>query len=396
MTELGGVVDLLERQRDEGLHDGAQVYVSRGGKTLLDAAVGESAPGRPLRQDDLMLWYSSSKPSTTVAVLQLWERGHLGLDDPVGRYIDGWGNGKERSTIRMLLVHTGGFAMTGNPLPDEDVSYAKSVARIAAHPVEYEPGTKAGYHLTSSWKVLGAVVEAVDGRPIDQYLAGEVFGPAGMENCRLGIPPDEQATLGDRIVPVDGRGHGMPKRQADGSFVLVPYRVERIHNQPWYIAKVEPGGFVRGPARELGRLYESLLGFGPPLLEPRTVELMKANHRVGMRDRTFGGLKVPWGLGVQTSGGMSGGPGRRAFGHGGMASSLGLADPDLGLVFVVIANGLPDWLAHERRIYGLTDAVYSAFGEEAARFRRSAHPPPETATLTGWAAVQGAEKQPGS
>ena len=29
-----------------------------------------------------MLWYSSSKPGTAVAVLQLWERDRLGLDDP--------------------------------------------------------------------------------------------------------------------------------------------------------------------------------------------------------------------------------------------------------------------------------------------------------------------------
>ena len=79
------VLEVLEHQRGDDLHDCAQVYVSLGGEVLLDAAIGESRPGRPLRTDDVMLWYSSGKPLTTVAVLRLWERGLLGLDDPIAR-----------------------------------------------------------------------------------------------------------------------------------------------------------------------------------------------------------------------------------------------------------------------------------------------------------------------
>jgi len=52
---------------------------------------------------------------------------------------------------------------------------------------------------------------------------------------------------------------------------MVPYRIDQYHNEPWFIAKVEPGGGMRGPARELGNFYESLLGYGRPVLEGRTV-----------------------------------------------------------------------------------------------------------------------------
>jgi CubicO group peptidase (beta-lactamase class C family) len=366
---LSEVVETLERQRVDGLHDGAQAYVSRFGEPLLDVAVGESAPGRALEADDVMLWYSAGKPVTTTAVLQLWERGRLGLDDPVADYVAGWGAGKERVTIRHVLTHTGGFTMTGKgELFDTDIPYADAVARIAAHPAEWEPGTKAGYHPTSGWKILGAIVEAVDGRPIGRYAADEVFGPAGMKESRLGIPPDEQATLGDRLVPVAWKGHAFAF-QDDSGLRMVPYHIERIHNEAWHVAKVEPGGGMRGPARELGRLYESLLGFGPPVLELRTVEVMGAVHRYGLPDVIFGGQKTPWGLGVQVAGGMSGGPGRRAFGHGGMASSRGLADPDAGLVAVLVCNGLPDPIKNERRMFAFTDAVYRAFGDELAHLR---------------------------
>jgi CubicO group peptidase (beta-lactamase class C family) len=90
-------------------------------------------------------------------------------------------------------------------------------------------------------------------------------------------------------------------------------------------------------------------------------------HRYGLRDATFGNM-IPWGLGMQIE--FSGGPGRRAFGHGGMASSRGLADPELGLVIVMVANGLAGYFEAEQRVLEVTDAVYSALGDDAARVRR--------------------------
>jgi CubicO group peptidase (beta-lactamase class C family) len=369
--DLTPVVELLERQRADDLHDCAQAYVSLRGQVLLDTAIGESRAGRALQPDDLMLWYSSSKPVTTVAVLQLWERDLLGLDDPVAKYVDGWGAGKERCTIRHVLTHTGGFPMhSGGESFDEDLSYADAVARIAAHEAEWEPGTGAGYHPSSGWKVLGAVVEAIDGRPIDQYVREEVFAPLGMDLCRLGVPVDEQARFGDRLVPVAWKGHGMIRR-VDGALQMVPYKIDRIHNQPWHIAKVEPGGGGRGPARELARLYESLLGFGPPVLDVRTVEVMAAIHRRGLKDVTFG-LSMPWGLGVQRA--FTGGTSRRAFGHSGMASSRGLADPEIGLAMVIVCNGLPSYIPNEERFIELTDAVYSALGDDVASVRQEVRP----------------------
>ena len=373
-SAVSAILDTLERERADGLHYGAQVYVSRHGEPVLDTAVGESVPGRALQRDDVMLWYSAGKPVTTTAVLQLWERGRLGLDDRVADHIAGWGAGKEEVTIRQVLIHTGGFTMAGKgELFDRDVSYAEAVARIAAHPAEWVPGTKAGYHPTSGWKILGAIVEAVDGRPIDRYVADEVLGPAGMKESRLGILAADQAALGPRLAPVHWTGHALAVQDESG-LRMVPYHIERIHNEAWHVAKVEPGGGMRGPARELGRLYESLLGFGPPLLEPRTVEVMTAVHRYGLPDVIFGGMKTPWGLGVQVAGGMSGGPGRRAFGHGGMASSRGFADPDAGLVAVLVCNGLPDPIRNEQRMFAFTDNVYRAFGDELTHLRIPARP----------------------
>jgi len=361
------VIGLLEHGREAGWHPGAQCYVSWRGEPLLDAAVGESSAGRALRTDDLMLWYSAGKPLTTIAVLQLWEQGRLGLDDRVAAFIADWGGGKERATVRHLLTHTGGFPMFGIDPFDRDVTYAEGVALVAAHPADWEPGTAAAYHASSAWRILGAIVEAVDGRPIDRYVHDEVLAPLGLTSSYLGIPLDEQTRLGDRIVPVAWTGHMLPKVDAGGGVRMVPYRIDEVHNQPWHIAKVEPGGGMRGPARELGRFYESLLGYGPAVLDSRTVEVMGAIHRYGLKDAVLGRAN-PWGLGVQVE--FSGGTTRRAFGHGGMASSRGLADPECGLVIVVVASGLAGFKVAEQRLLEVTDAVYTALGDEVAPLRK--------------------------
>lgn len=370
--DLNQIVALLERGREAGWHLGAQCYVSWHGEVLLDVAVGESERGRELRTDDLMLWYSAGKPLTVAAILQLWDEDELSLDDPISMYVDGWAAGKERATIRHVLTHTGGFPMYGKrDLYGHDLSYAEAVAQIAEHPAEWEPGRAAGYHPTSGWKILGAIVEAIDGRSIDQYLAEEVLAPARCEQASLGISLDQQAELGSSVVPVHWNGYAVPVPQADGGMRMVPYHAEEVNNQDWNIAKVEPGAGMRGPASALGRFYESLLGHGDAILDSRTIEVMTAVHRHGLKDGLFG-RDVPWGLGVQVE--FSGGTSRRAFGHSGMATSRALADPECGLVVVLITNTLAGFFENEQRHFEVTNAAYSSLGKAVSAIRQEATP----------------------
>jgi hypothetical protein len=57
-----------------------------------------------------------------------------------------------------------------------------------------------------------------------------------------------------------------------------------------------------------------------------------------------------------------------------MASSRGLADPEIGLVSVVVCNGLPGYLENEQRFLELTDATYRALGDDVARIRQDVRP----------------------
>ena len=116
------------------LHIGAQLYVSCEGQTIGDLALGEAREGVAMRADTLMLWMSSIKPITAVAIAQIWERGELVLDDPVARHIPEFAaNGKERVTIRHVLTHTGGFP--GVVLNWAGEPWEKIIAELCAAPL---------------------------------------------------------------------------------------------------------------------------------------------------------------------------------------------------------------------------------------------------------------------
>ena len=352
----------LERGIAEGLHLGAQVYVWHDAHTLADFAVGTARPGVPMRRDSLVVWMSATKPVGAVAVAQLWERGLLDLDDRVARHIPEFGtNGKEAVTIRHVLTHTGGFrGILGNW---EDQPWDRIIAAVCDAKLEtgWEPGRKAGYHLTASWYILGELVRRLDPahRPFERYVREEIYGPLGMNDSWVGMPPEKFREYGERIAwTYDTRDPANPKSGH-------PFDTESG------AAACRPGSNGRGPVRELGFFYEMLIGKGARngvrVLSPQTVEALTAPHRVGMYDQTFKHV-MDWGLGFITNSARYGadtvpygyGPhaSPRTFGHGGSQCCTGFADPDNALVVAVMCNGRPGEAPHHRRMREVDAAIY--------------------------------------
>jgi hypothetical protein len=89
---------------------GAQVYISRHGRALLEYACGEASPGIPLTPDSLMAWFSACKPLTAIAIAMLMERGRLDLDDPVRRYLPELGLSRDVG-ISSMIVHFTGYEL---------------------------------------------------------------------------------------------------------------------------------------------------------------------------------------------------------------------------------------------------------------------------------------------
>ena len=356
---LPRTMSAIRRGMDAGLHIGAQLYVSLRGEVIADAALGLARDGVPMRPDTLMLWLSAGKPISAVAIAQVWERGLLDLDDPVAKHIPEFAaNGKDIVTIRHILTHTGGFrALLGHW---EGKAWDEVIAALSNSRLEprWVPGQTAGYHPITSWYLLGELVRRLDGRPFDRYVREMIFEPIGMTDSWIGMPVETYRAYGDRI----GLMHEIKDGQAIANYAL---------DREDLAAQIRPPTNARGPIRELGLFYQTLLKRGEEILRPQTIEAMTARHRVGMYDKTFRHV-IDWGLGFVLQSNQYGvdtvpygyGPhaSPRTFGHSGSRSSIGYADPEHGLVVACLFNGAPDEAKHDARMREVNAAIYEDLG----------------------------------
>jgi CubicO group peptidase (beta-lactamase class C family) len=371
-TPLPLTVEAYQRWRSEGLHSGGQFFVAKDGQIVADFALGEARAGVPMTVETPMIWLSATKPIAAVALAQLWERGLLEWDDPIARFVPEFGQrAKERITLRHALTHTGGFRLLNLGWPQ--ASWEEVVDRICQAKPEprWTLGETAGYHLASSWFMLGEVLRRVDGRRFEDYVRQEILEPLGMPGSRIGMSLEEAEAIQETV----GVLHNTESRVA----TAFPW-----HKAP-YLAHCNPGANGCGPIRELGRFYQMLLARGSlagesgerrRILSPQSVEALTAPHRVGLYDKTFRAV-LHWGLGFIVNAqplvpegdsetilpyGYGRLASRRTFGHSGRRSSTAFADPEHQLAVAFIVNGLPDEESHNRRTQDLTEAIYRDLG----------------------------------
>lgn len=369
-SSLPRTVSVLEAGIAERLHLGAQLYVSIGGCSIAELAIGQARLGVPMRPDSVCLWLSSGKPITGVAIAQLWEQGRLDLDQAVTAFIPEFAEGgKGAITIRQLLAHTGGMRSADKcDLGREWEGIIECVCRtpLDAHVI---PGQRAAYHPSGSWYVLGEIVRRISGVAFSTYVTEHVYASAGMHDCWLGLPVAEFRRRHDRLAFMYHTETPPPS----------PHRKWNAEEDA---AVCRPGRNARGPLRELGRFYENLLASrsgtapvsGRSLLKPETALHMTMRHRTGMFDDTFQQV-IDWGLGFAIDSKRHGrelvsyGFGKHAsdeaFGHGGAQSSCGFADPLHGLVVAWVCNGLPGERRHQHRAHAINTAIYEDLGLSA-------------------------------
>lgn len=350
----------MERGIAQNLHPGAQVWLWCRNQGELELAVGDARPDVAMRTDHLLPWMSMTKPLVAAAVMQCVERQQLQLDTPVGSYLPDFAQqGKQAITPRHLLTHTAGLrtaASNNDPRP-----WPQIIAAIcaAAPEKEWTPGQKAGYHIASSWYILGELVRIVDGRMIDQYVRQEIFVPLQMRDSWLALDEPAALAYGQRLA-MSYRTDGQTMRANPASVD----RAELVH--------VRPGASGRGPAHDLGRFYRMLLNHGEldgqRLLSSQSVALMTSRQRSGMMDQTFRQV-MDWGLGLMINSAhltpldllpYNFGPGahRDTFGHGGAQSSISFADSQRQVAAVIIFNGMPGEPRHHARMRPLLAALW--------------------------------------
>ncbi|MFD7259903.1 serine hydrolase domain-containing protein [Streptomyces sp. NPDC059874] len=183
--------DAVRKVMTEAKVPGVMVNLSAPGKGEYVKAFGvaDKASGAPMKTDMHMRIGSVTKTFTVTALLQLVDEGKVGLDDPIGKYIDGVPNG-DRITLRQLAeMRSGLFNYSADPGfdkalftdPDRVFTPQELLAYAFKHPVLFEPGAKFLY-CNTNLILLGLVVEKESGQKLAAYVNEKVVKPAGLKN----------------------------------------------------------------------------------------------------------------------------------------------------------------------------------------------------------------------
>ncbi len=341
-------------------------------------AFGQSSTVRqtPMARDTIFNMASMTKAITSVAVMMLVDEGKVSIDDDVARYLpqfanpvvvsrfeEGSGGGLETRparrpiTIRHLLTHTSGIGYGFSSDTLNRIMQATGKTELES-PLLFDPGESWAYG--ASTRVLGQVVAAVSGQPLDAFLQARILGPLGMVDTFYAVPESKQA----RVVAVNTRG-------ADGTFAEQPRPAS-------FRSNVAGDGGLYGTAGDYGRFLRMLLNGGrlgdTRILREATVRTMFENHTGDVvvplqrstnqglsRDFPLGAGTDHWGLGFQLASQQQ--PNRRASGSGtwaGIFNTHFFVDPATGIGVVVMMQTLPFYDEASMRVYaGVEEAVYA-------------------------------------
>ena len=143
-----------------------------------------------MRPDDRFWIGSVTKTFLATVVLQLAGEGRLRLDDKVARWFPGIVPSAGEISVRQLLNHTSGiYDYFRDPTLMARLSKDRhalltpraKIARAAAHPLDFRPGSSWSYSNTN-YLVLGLIVEKVTGHRIGDELERRIFEPLGLDN----------------------------------------------------------------------------------------------------------------------------------------------------------------------------------------------------------------------
>ena len=350
---LQRVEQLFHQQLEQGLHPGAALAVYRHGQLVLDVFGGlaDRVAFKPVNRGTMFILYSSTKPLAAVCLHILWERGRLAWDDPVAMHWPQFAaNGKDAVTIRHVLTHQSGFPETPGSLTWNKWRDWDFVVRAMENLVpEYQPGEVMAYHPRNFGWIIGELVHRIDGRPFNQFLREEITAPLGMNDAFVGLPPELEWRV--------SRVHAMEDCDRP---VSIP-----AYNQPEVHQAVHPAGGGITTARDLARFYAMLAGEGSldgvQLLTPETVAEVTAPQVEGIdlslaqfKRRSLGLVLDDPRMGVAEDSGIN------CFGHGGQATSVGWADPKLGLGVAYITNGARSEETNLPRLAAISKSVRDA------------------------------------
>lgn len=349
-SEIGGAVrpssakpdmqsrsGLWERVREMGdaiiserLAPGLQISVRQGQQILFEQGFGQAnlETATSLTSSSVMRIGSVTKQFTAATILLLEEEGKLSVSDRLARYLPTVPRAEDL-TLERMLNHTSGLgnytdapsleAFLNAGRPDRTTGDMVALVAGADNLMKFEPGSAWAYSNTA-YVLLGAVIEAVDGKLLAESLRDRLFRPVGLTATAVDSAGD---VVAGRASGYTNAAH--PSGFENASFVSMSY----------------PGaaGAMRSTTTDLCRWHQALLG-GRVLSDSSIAKMLRPATLADGTIPKDGAADVRYAFGLELSPAGE----RAVVGHGGgihgFAAYVGTyIEADLTVATIVNADG---------------------------------------------------------
>jgi CubicO group peptidase (beta-lactamase class C family) len=276
----------IDRALTEHRIVGAVVLVAKAGCIVYRRAAGlaDREEARPMKENNLFLLASVTKPIVSAAVMRLVDQGVIDFEDPVTRWLPEFrpraADGTQPLiTLHHLLTHTAGLTYPFSESPDHlyhrlkvssgldqpGLSLNENLRRLAAAPLVGMPG--AAWKYSMAFDVLGAVIERACEQPLAQAVQALVTGPLDMTDTAFSVVDRR------RLATPYGDGRPCPVRMGREHIVSfngmpIHFEPERVFDEASYPSG---GGGMVGTALDTLKLLEALRTGGNGFLSAETL-----------------------------------------------------------------------------------------------------------------------------
>ncbi|MGY5802601.1 serine hydrolase domain-containing protein [Rhizobium hainanense] len=292
---------------------GTVVLIARDGELVYTRAAGlaDRENKVAMREDAIFRLASITKPIVTIAAMRLVEQGHIGLDDPITKWLPDFrprlpDGGEATILIRHLLTHTSGLGYTfaeeqdgpyhragvSDGLDTPGRSVADNLKRLASAPLLFAPGENWRYSLAMD--VLGGIIEKETGGALGDAVAKLVMKPLGLSDTAFSVRDR------NRLTANYVNGTPEPQRMAEEALVpifdgMIRFVPDRIFDPASYHSG---GAGMAGTASDILAILETIRKGGAPLLSTDTVKTMMADQAGGHMDAQQAGFGFGYGWSI--------------------------------------------------------------------------------------------------
>jgi CubicO group peptidase (beta-lactamase class C family) len=344
--------DVLRAAVADRAFPAAVIEVGTAGDVLWCEAFGRLSyePDAPPARDDTIFDLASLTKvlSTAPLMMQQVERGAIGLDDAVARFIAAWrGDDRESVTLRDLLAHASGLTAY-LPLYRDHTGRAEFERTIATLPLEYPPRTKSIYS-DLGFILLAFILEDLGGASLPERFDTLLRQMGNVERLQFKPPPQWRRETAPTEVDM-WRGRLL---------------VGEVHDEnAWALGGASGHAGLFGTAAAVGaharHLLQVLSGRTGAFARETLVTFISRRPDIPGSSRA-----LAWDTMLPTSScGTRLSP--RSFGHTGFTGTSLWVDPDRAIYIVLLTNRVHPTRTNDR-ITAVRPAVHDLIVEEIDR-----------------------------